>query len=86
MLFVIHNTYKYADSTGNDASGFYPNGTTKFYYIAEYGCGSEIKCELTVIVKNTILPTPYCLTGVIVDLMPVDQDLDGIAESGMIEV
>ncbi|MBK6352650.1 MAG: hypothetical protein IPF46_04435 [Saprospiraceae bacterium] len=86
MPFVIHNTSKYADSTGNDASGFYPNGTTKFYYIAEYGCGSEIKCELTVIVKNTIPPTPYCLTGVIVDLMPVDQDLDGIAESGMIEV
>ncbi len=82
----IYNTSKYAVSSGSNASGYYPNGITRFYYIAEYACGTEIKCEMTVEVKNTIAPTPYCLTGVIATLMPVDQGNDGTIDDGMIEV
>lgn len=84
--FVIKNTSAYADTNTADASGFYPLGDYKFYYIGEYGCGKELKCEINVHVIRKIPPTPYCLTGVIVDLMPVDSDQDGIPEDGMIEV
>ncbi|MDQ3141666.1 MAG: hypothetical protein M3Q56_05400 [Bacteroidota bacterium] len=86
MFFTIRNTSPYADSSGDDASGFYPNGITKFEFIAEYGCGKELKCEVIINVQNKIPPTPYCLTGIIIDLMPVDADLDGIPEEGMVEV
>ncbi|MBK7359882.1 MAG: hypothetical protein IPI45_02615 [Saprospiraceae bacterium] len=82
----IYNTSKYAINSGADASGYYPNGITKFFYIAEYACGTEIKCEVTVDVRNKILPTPYCLTGVILTLMPVDQNQDGTIDEGMIDV
>ncbi|MBK9271801.1 MAG: hypothetical protein IPM48_09390 [Saprospiraceae bacterium] len=86
MPYTIKNTSPYAkDSLGN-ASGFYPIGTTRFYIIAEYGCGSVLKCEVSVTVQSKIQPTPYCLTGVIVDLMPIDDDLDGTADRGMAEI
>lgn len=82
----IYNTSKYAISSGANASGYYPNGITTFYYIAEYACGKEVKCEVRVEVRNKILPTPYCLTGVILTLMPVDQNQDGTIDEGMIDV
>ncbi|HEX5624910.1 MAG TPA: hypothetical protein VFX48_02755 [Saprospiraceae bacterium] len=82
----IRNTSAYAIDSGANASGYYPNGITKFYYTAEYACGKEIKCEVTVDVRNTIPPTPYCLTGVILTLMPVDLDGDGVIDNGMVEV
>lgn len=86
MPYRIYNTSPYSLLKTDDASGFYPVGLTKFYFIAEYGCGSEIKCEVSVKVESKIQPTPYCLTGVVIDLMPIDQDKDGIPESGMVEV
>lgn len=85
-LLKIRNTSPYAKSGGPDASGDYPLGTTKFYFIAEYGCGVELKCEVKVTVVNKIPPTPYCLTGIIVALMPIDSNRDGTVDAGMIEV
>ncbi len=82
----ISNTSKYALSAGANASGYYPNGITKFYYIGEYACGTEVKCEVTVDVRNKILPTPYCLTGVTLTLMPVDANNDGVIDDGMVTV
>lgn len=86
VFHKIYNTSKYASFPGANASGYYPNGITKFFYIAEYACGTEIKCEVTVDVRNKIQPTPYCLTGAIVTLMPVDQNQDGTIDEGMITV
>ncbi len=82
----IHNTSKFAVHDGANASGYYPNGITKFYYIAEYACGTEVKCEVTIDVRNKLQPTPYCLTGVTLTLMPVDNNNDGVIDDGMIEV
>ncbi len=82
----IRNTSPYAKSTGADASGNYPIGTTEFYYIAEYGCGKELKCKVRVTVRNAISPVPYCLNGLIVALMPVDTNRDGTPDDGMIQV
>ncbi|MBK9271812.1 MAG: T9SS type A sorting domain-containing protein [Saprospiraceae bacterium] len=85
-IHKIRNTSPYADTSGPDASGHYPLGTTKFYIIAEYGCGQEIKCQVSVTVRNKIGPTPYCLTGVIIALMPLDTNRDGQTDAGMVEV
>jgi hypothetical protein len=82
----IYNTSKYSISGGANASGYYPEGITKFFYIAEYACGTEIKCEVTVDVRNKLQPTPYCLTGVVLTLMPSDTDQNGSIDDGMIEV
>jgi hypothetical protein len=82
----IYNTSKYAVHSGANASGYYPNGITKFFYIAEYACGTEVKCEVTIDVRNKLQPTPYCLTGITLTLMPVDNNNDGVIDDGMIEV
>lgn len=82
----IRNTSPFAKDPGPDASGDYPLGTTEFYFIAEYGCGKEIKCKVQVTVKNKIGPVPYCLNGLIIALMPVDTNVDGTPDDGMIEV
>lgn len=82
----IRNTSPYAKSKGPDASGDYPLGSTEFYYIAEYGCGKEIKCKVRVKVTNKIGPVPYCLNGLIVALMPVDTNKDGTPDDGMVQI
>ncbi len=82
----ISNNSIYAISKNNNASGYYPNGKTQFYYLAEYACGSVQKCEVNIEIVNGIKPTPYCLPGLIVGLMPVDLDGDGKPDEGMVEV
>ncbi len=86
MPYVITNDSKYADTSLGDASGYYPIGDHKFYYIGEYACGKEIKCEQKITIENIKQPTPYCKVGVIVDLMPIDINGDGAPDEGMIEV
>ncbi|MBK8955404.1 MAG: hypothetical protein IPM34_07605 [Saprospiraceae bacterium] len=82
----IVNNSAYAGNGGADASGYYPNGKTSFYYLVEYACGTVQKCEVHITVVNGIKPTPYCLTGVIAGLMPIDLDRDGNIDEGMVEV
>lgn len=85
-LSKITNNSPYSIHKGADASGKYPLGTTTFYYHGEYGCGQQLSCKVTINVVNKVGPTPYCLNGLIVALMPVDANKDGIPEDGMIEV
>ena len=84
--YKIRNNSKFATQSLEDASGFYPVGEYKFYFIAETGCEHEIKCEYKVTVLPKIPPTPYCLTSVILALMPMDTDQDGTPDEGMVEV
>ncbi len=85
-LKVWHNS-PYADtSRGPDATGTYPIGTTKFYYMIKYACGKVIKCPVTITVKNNLQPRVYCRNGVITTLMGMDTDGDGINDEGMVEV
>lgn len=82
----ISNNSPYSKSKGANASGYYPIGKTKFYFIGEYSCGKQITCEITITVVNKVSPTAYCLPGIIVALMPVDSNRDGTPEDGMIQV
>ncbi|HMW38838.1 MAG TPA: hypothetical protein PKD57_05520, partial [Saprospiraceae bacterium] len=82
----ITNNSPYSKFKNADASGYYPIGTTKFYFFGEYGCGSQLSCEISITVKNKVSPVPYCLPGLIVALMPVDSTHDGVPDDGMIVV
>ncbi len=85
-LKVWHNS-PYADtSRGPDATGTYPIGTTKFYYIIKYSCGRTIKCPVEITVKNNLQPRVYCRSGVITTLMGMDTDGDGVNDEGMAEI
>jgi hypothetical protein len=83
---LVTNTSPHADFPGNNASGKYPVGTYEFYYVADYGCGSEVKCKMKVTVKDAKPPTPYCKNGIITTLMPMDTNSDGSIDDGMREV
>lgn len=82
----IINNSPYSNQKGADASGYYPMGTTEFYFTAEYSCGQILKCKYKVTVRNKIPPTPYCLVGLNIALMPLDTNKDGTFDAGMIEV
>ena len=84
--YVITNSSPFADTTSINASGTYPIGDHFVNYKLEFGCGDEIFCQTLVQVSNDIKPVPYCLATLNVVLMPVDTDLDGQIDNGMIEV
>lgn len=86
MPFVIYNNSQHADTNLASGSGYYPIGDHKFHYIAEYACGKQLNCEYKISIKNIKQPTPYCKDGIIVDLMPIDNNGDGIPDEGMIEI
>ncbi len=72
--------------TSIDASGTYPLGLHRIVYRAEDGCGnSDTQTQFFAIV-NCKQPTPYCLNGLAIELMPQDTDGDGEEDFGMIDI
>ncbi|MBK7912292.1 MAG: T9SS type A sorting domain-containing protein [Saprospiraceae bacterium] len=69
-----------------DASGRYPLGKHKIKYVFEDRCGNKTAVEKLFTIINCKAPTPYCINGVSIDLMPVDTNRDGKIDWGMIEV
>jgi len=69
-----------------DASGDYPVGSHRILYTFRDRCGNKISCEQLFSVVNCKAPTPYCLNGLAVDLMPVDTDGDGDIDTGEVEL
>jgi len=57
------------------ASGTYPVGTHTFYFFAEDGCGNVIKETVVVEILDCKEPTPYCKTGIISVVMPVNGEI-----------
>ncbi len=57
-------------ATGQDASGEYPLGTHTVVFTASDGCGNQSTCETRITVKDGKKPTPVCVNGIAVDLMP----------------
>ncbi|TVR87105.1 MAG: HYR domain-containing protein, partial [Saprospirales bacterium] len=58
-LIISHNS-PFSDSTGTDASGIYPSGTTTFSFFAEDECGNVGAYSMTVIVIDTTTPNLIC--------------------------
>ncbi|MDA8692598.1 hypothetical protein N9L92_00940, partial [Saprospiraceae bacterium] len=82
--YVLTHDYPNGISTSNP-SGIYPVGTTIVRYSVQYACGNEVICQTKVKV-NAPGPVPYCLADLNVVLMPIDTDLDGISDDGMVEI
>ncbi|MBK6929762.1 MAG: hypothetical protein IPH12_02480 [Saprospirales bacterium] len=47
-----------------------PYGTHKIKWIVDDGCGNEVICEYTFVVKDCKKPTVVCLNGLSVNIMP----------------
>ena len=67
---TITNDSPYANGGGADASGSYPNGTTTVTFTAIDHCGNASTYSFDVKVADGKKPTPVCLNGLSVDLMP----------------
>nr|MBS0037245.1 HYR domain-containing protein [Saprospiraceae bacterium] len=61
----VTNNSPFSDSTGADASGVYPVGTTDFSYFAENHCGVVAEFEFTIIVLDTITPDINCVKEIV---------------------
>ncbi len=57
-------------TTGNNASGLYPNGYTRVMFVVNDGCGNSSFCEVIVYVIDRKKPTPVCFNGLSATLMP----------------
>ena len=65
----------------NVAAGIYEVIVT-----ATDGCGNQSSITYDVDVRDCKAPTPYCVSNLIVELMPMDEDGDGQADAGMVEI
>lgn len=68
------------------ATNDYPIGTHRIVWTVEDRCGNSTSCEQLFTIENCKTPTPYCYNGLAISLMGVDENEDGIAESGMIDI
>ena len=57
-------------ANGNDASGAYPLGTHKIKWFVEDGCGNVNTCDYLFVIADCKNPTPYCINGIAMTLMP----------------
>lgn len=74
------------DGNSVDASGDYPIGSHRIVYTVEDMCGNQSSQEQFFDVVNCKLPTPYCIDGLAIELMPIDTDDDGEADWAMVEI
>jgi len=72
--------------TSIDASGTYPLGMHRIVYRAQDGCGNDDVQTQFFSIVNCKQPTPYCLNGLAIELMPQDTDGDGEEDTGMIDI
>ena len=74
------------DSTGytNDTTRIFPVGVHKIYWMVQDRCGNQDRCEELVELRNCTAPTPVCIQGLSVDLVPMDTlNNDGIPDAEM---
>ncbi len=69
-----------------DASGTYPIGSHRIIVKVLDLCGNKLIVEKLFDIVNCKAPTPYCIDGLAVSLMPMDTDGDDVIDNGMIEV
>ncbi len=83
---VYESTTRNGSGNTADASGTYPIGSHTILWTFYDRCGNVTSCEQLFDVVNCKAPSPYCLNGLAIDLMPVDTDDDGTIDSGMIDI
>jgi hypothetical protein len=68
------------------ADGTYRIGSHRIEWTFIDFCGNRASRDQYFDIVNCKAPTPYCLDGLAVDLMPTDNDDDGIVDGGMVEL
>lgn len=68
------------------ASGKYPLGSHIIRWTFFDGCGNAATSDQPFTVTNCKAATAYCINGLAVELMPIDEEEDGIIDFGMIEL
>lgn len=69
-----------------NASGNYPVGSHVIQWTFYDKCGNANTCNQAFTIMNCKAATAYCISGLAVDLMPIDSDNDGEADFGMVEL
>ncbi|RMG82001.1 MAG: T9SS C-terminal target domain-containing protein [Bacteroidetes bacterium] len=69
-----------AYGTTPDVSGNYPFGNHTIHFTVNDRCGNEASCEFKLNVVDAKKPTPVCVNGIAVDLMPDPNTGGGIIE------
>jgi hypothetical protein len=72
--------------TGNGPFQAVGPGTYSANYFATDGCNNTTSCSIEITVVDAKAPTPYCLGGATITLMPVDTTGDGDPDIGQIEL
>lgn len=62
-----------------------PGSYTATYHVSD-GCGNTSSCSVQVLVKDQKKPVPYCKNGLVIEIMGVDTDGDGLPDGGMATV
>ncbi len=58
-------------------------GTYTVNYTVSDGCNNNTSCAISIEVVDNKKPTPFCKNGLIIELMGVDTDGDGLIDEGM---
>jgi hypothetical protein len=69
-----------------DASGDYPIGNHRILWTTWDQCGNKQVCEQFFAIKNCLQPTPVCVDNIIVVLMPMDLNNDGVIDTALITI
>ncbi len=63
-----------------------PLGSHCIKFIFEDRCGNRIVRSRTFKIINCKAPIAYCKSGIVINLMPMDTDGDGVPDTGMLDV
>lgn len=76
----------YGEGNTINASQDLPIGDHIIRYTFFDRCGNATSCFKDIRVMNCKQPTAYCINGLAVDLMAIDEDFDGDIDFGMVEL
>jgi hypothetical protein len=83
-IFTV--TGAYPDYVISSVGQGLPIGTHRFEIHAADGCGNVQSVQAVIEVRDCKEPTPICINGLTITLMPVDMDNDGVPDDGMMAV
>ena len=73
------------EGTGRNYNDITP-GTYTVTVLSTDNCGNQSTIQYSVVVRDGKAPTPYCIGGLVAELMPIDNDGDGNPDEGMLEL
>jgi subtilisin-like proprotein convertase family protein len=73
---IANNPFAFNEDNARDASGRYPLGTHRIKWFVEDMCGNLGVCEYLFTVEDCKKPTPYCRTGIVTVVMPINGEVE----------